>query len=395
MTSIKITTGDTTRAFTFVDPGTDCTIITSEGEQTINGTKNFGTISADMANVSILGAKTGGDIELTAAAINAPNGFTLTTPGGTINIIPGNGVMNFGTTALYSNDVNATNRVNCASIGPMLETYVEFVSDVRMSGQNINLLGSITFNTLTGPLLLGVDASKNLTTLLYSTTNTGNAIVQRDSSGIITTASFRCPAAVADRKVVLWQSGSLNNDYQYFGFGVQDSTLAYNVDTTASSHVFYAGASTTTRNELVRIKGTGGIEFTNSTASYIPSTLSYYEKDAIVSINFTGAFTLNSLLFVFMRLGNFVLCRMPTIAATATSATTINAAAGSIPARFRPINQYRGLANGRDAGASQADPLAIDFLTTGGITINKNGASINFTSGSICGPWGTCFMWEC
>ena len=50
-----------------------------------------------------------------------------------------------------------------------------------------------------------------------------------------------------------------NNDHQYFGFGVNSSTLRYQVDATTTDHVFYAGTSSTVSNELMRIKGNGNV----------------------------------------------------------------------------------------------------------------------------------------
>jgi len=60
-----------------------------------------------------------------------------------------------------------------------------------------------------------------------------------------------------NRKIVLWSS--INNDHQFYGFGVNANTLRYQIATTADDHVFFSGASTTTSAELMRIKGNGNI----------------------------------------------------------------------------------------------------------------------------------------
>jgi hypothetical protein len=71
----------------------------------------------------------------------------------------------------------------------------------------------------------------------------------------------------ANRKVVLFEAA--NNDHQYYGVGINNQVLRYQVDATNSSHVFFAGASATTSNELMRITGTGnvGIGITAPTAN--------------------------------------------------------------------------------------------------------------------------------
>jgi hypothetical protein len=59
-----------------------------------------------------------------------------------------------------------------------------------------------------------------------------------------------------NRKVVLYDT--YNDDNQFYGFGVNNSTLRYQVDAITASHVFYAGTSAGT-NELMRIKGNGQV----------------------------------------------------------------------------------------------------------------------------------------
>jgi hypothetical protein len=59
----------------------------------------------------------------------------------------------------------------------------------------------------------------------------------------------------ANRKIVLYEGA--NNDHQFNGFGLNPGVLRYQVNNTSDDHVFYAGTSTTTSNELLRIKGNG------------------------------------------------------------------------------------------------------------------------------------------
>jgi hypothetical protein len=60
------------------------------------------------------------------------------------------------------------------------------------------------------------------------------------------------------RKIVLWEGA--NNDFQFVGLGNPAGLngMAYNIiSSTTDSHVFYAGTSSTTKNEVGRITGTG------------------------------------------------------------------------------------------------------------------------------------------
>jgi ribosomal protein L31 len=61
----------------------------------------------------------------------------------------------------------------------------------------------------------------------------------------------------ANRKLVLYEVA--NNDNQYFGLGINAGMFRYQVDNSSSVHAFYAGASSTTSNELMRITGTGNV----------------------------------------------------------------------------------------------------------------------------------------
>ena len=59
------------------------------------------------------------------------------------------------------------------------------------------------------------------------------------------------------RKIVLFETA--NNDNQFYGFGVNGGELRYQTGVVSDDHVFYAGASSTTSNELMRIKGNGQV----------------------------------------------------------------------------------------------------------------------------------------
>jgi hypothetical protein len=70
-------------------------------------------------------------------------------------------------------------------------------------------------------------------------------------------AQLQLSSILGNRKLVLFET--VNNDHQFYGFGINNSTLRYQVDNPAGNHVFYAGNGATASNELMRIQGTGNV----------------------------------------------------------------------------------------------------------------------------------------
>jgi hypothetical protein len=61
------------------------------------------------------------------------------------------------------------------------------------------------------------------------------------------------PNDLFNRKIVLWES--VNNNHQYFGFGIESGTLRYAVDGTGSAHRFYAANNSSSSTLLMSIAG--------------------------------------------------------------------------------------------------------------------------------------------
>lgn len=78
-------------------------------------------------------------------------------------------------------------------------------------------------------------------------------------------APLQFASAVANRKIVMYENA--NNDHEYWGFGVNPSTLRYQVASTGGSHIFYAAASSTASNELMRVQGDGNVGIGTATPS--------------------------------------------------------------------------------------------------------------------------------
>ena len=94
------------------------------------------------------------------------------------------------------------------------------------------------------------------------TFNTNQLFLQKSTGflGIGTTtpnAQLQLGNTVVNRKLVLFDIA--NNDNQFYGFGINNGTLRYQVDAISASHVFYAGNGIVASKELMRIQGNGNV----------------------------------------------------------------------------------------------------------------------------------------
>jgi len=108
------------------------------------------------------------------------------------------------------------------------------------------------------PIRLNPTATLGQARVSIGTTD-ANAVLQLDQS-------------LTNRKIVLFQSA--NNTTQYFGFGVNASTLRYNVSGIADNHAWFAGTGIDTSNEIMRLTGTGNLAIAGVSTSarmYVPS----------------------------------------------------------------------------------------------------------------------------
>ena len=70
-------------------------------------------------------------------------------------------------------------------------------------------------------------------------------------------APLQFSSTIATRKIALYDQ--YNNNNQFYGFGIEGNNLIYSVDSTVSNHTFFCGLNSTSRKELFRVKGTGGV----------------------------------------------------------------------------------------------------------------------------------------
>lgn len=66
------------------------------------------------------------------------------------------------------------------------------------------------------------------------------------------------------RKIVLFDNLASSNNFQYYGFGIGPGALKYQINDPLGNHIFYAGTSSSTEQELFRIDGSGNCTALNN-----------------------------------------------------------------------------------------------------------------------------------
>lgn len=84
---------------------------------------------------------------------------------------------------------------------------------------------------------------------------------------MLLTAILKFPSVLANRKITLYDVNG--NEHQFYGFGVNGGALRYQVGTTGDAHVFYAGTSSATSNELMRLQGDGKLGLGNTSPEFL------------------------------------------------------------------------------------------------------------------------------
>lgn len=174
------------------------------------------------------------------------------------------GVQAWATDAVLSNGTNIVNIVSPTQLTTNALTTPETAMRLVRAGTN-----SVKYNPSAdfqiGTYTTGINALTKLNIRLWNwATQTPDTdimtLAANGNVGIWNTAPnapLQFSNAVQNRKIVLYESA--NNDHQYYGLGINASTLRYQLDSTTANHIFYAATSSTTSNELMRIAWNGNV----------------------------------------------------------------------------------------------------------------------------------------
>ncbi|SFB96929.1 Chaperone of endosialidase [Flexibacter flexilis DSM 6793] len=156
----------------------------------------------------------------------------------------------FAGALMPSNVAGTAGQVLTSAGAGIAPTWTSINNGLTLTSGVMQLGGTLTKATTisTNSFTLNV-AGSSLTTTIASTGYVG--------IGATPNAPLEFGTTVANRKIVLY--GTSNNDHQFYGMGVNASTYRFQVDATSSDFVYYAGTTSTTSNELMRIKGNGNV----------------------------------------------------------------------------------------------------------------------------------------
>jgi hypothetical protein len=235
-----------------------------------NGTSKYVMVVSSTGNIGI-GDNTNPEATLD---VNGTARFTTSVTTGVLystNQTTTNGVftnLSAGTTSLTT--------LTVANVYSSLGTFSNLVG-VNLSSSNLiatvatipNIIHTNITSTsimVTGGGLLATFNSNTIGSLFTTGGNVGINTTSPNASLHINTSNtfgqIYVSNAIQNRKIVLWNT--INNDHQFFGFGINDGILRYQINNTPDSHVFYSGTNPTTSNELFRITGTGNISVANT-----------------------------------------------------------------------------------------------------------------------------------
>lgn len=162
---------------------------------------------------------------------------------------------------------------------------------VAAPSQRLEVAGTVAATAFTGNggALTGVVNTTSAQTVGGAKTFSANLI----ASGMVGIgastphAPLQFGNGVANRKIVLFEA--TDNDHQFYGFGVNGGYLRYQTDHTGADHVFYAAASATASNELMRIRGDGRMGLGTSTPAYLLDVVSDAPLGHVAGIQNTGS----------------------------------------------------------------------------------------------------------
>lgn len=175
-----------------------------------------------------------------------------------MRILP-NGNVGIGTVNPSSKlDVNGTITINSSDVGQLKFINASVPKAIELSGPGglamIALAANISdfiLESFPNDMIFRSQAKIHLL---------GTNIVTNSNVGIGTTTpncQLQLANSLVNRKLVLFEDA--NNDHQYYGFGMNNDTLRYQVADTSHRHSFFASVNGSSSNELMRIQGDGNV----------------------------------------------------------------------------------------------------------------------------------------
>jgi len=156
------------------------------------------------------------------------------------------------------------NKADCTtgSGAIVLQTYAALIMpDIgNATGASLTLSNGLRLSNLSAGQAVATDSSKNLVSI--PNTGTGNNVLQVSPTlvtpilGNATYTTLDAGTLLGKRRIVTYSATA--NAEQFNGIGTTPDGQTYQVDATTASHIFYAATSSTTSNELFRVRGTGG-----------------------------------------------------------------------------------------------------------------------------------------
>lgn len=228
---------------------------------------------------------------------------------------------------------------------------------------------------------------------LYMGGNANNYLEGNLGIGVTSpNAPLQFENALANRIIVL--NEGINNDHQFYGFGINSSMLRFQIAGTSGSYGFYAGTSASASNEVARITGTGRLGI-GTTAPISAIHLSGATGNSIIALQRPGnpaSSAIGAVGFV-NGANNYVSSVTSTYGADSTQAYlsfrvgTANANVYSVPERLRidkDGNVGIGTANPQAklevSGATNTSGLRFTNLTSASTTSASNGKVLTVNS---------------